>query len=46
MCSILGDFLERISLLTMQQLVGSEYPTWVRQDAQFIAVCSSANRAK
>ena len=28
----LGDFLERISLLTMQQLVGSEYPTWVRRD--------------
>src|SRR5215510_11323844 len=28
----LGDFLKRISLFTMQQLVGSEYPTWVSQD--------------
>src|SRR5262245_60582688 len=29
----LGDFLKRSSLLTMQQLAGSKYPTWVSQDA-------------
>src|SRR5690348_3299173 len=29
---ILGDFFKRISPVTMQQPVGSEYPTWVSQD--------------
>src|SRR5437763_7142553 len=33
MVSLLGDFLKRSSLLTLQQLAGSKYPTWVSQDA-------------